>query len=298
MAAIPRFAAPNGKIVAFGTPMIQFEATVEVADNMYPGRLGTKGTTVADVVACSAIQPPSGWVGYEQTAINFKKDEPTDIYEVGDRVRMLRGNHFIVNGRLAKGCKVIDDQLVANWTAGEVVGPVIPAPGGIFLGIPFTKNATEKSTFLELPAGVVVTPMSFIEVTTAVAGATIDVGLLSSESGGDTDGFIDGASCAATGIVAINAVDETAANNTLGVLLVEADIKSADSTALYQTVGKWPGYVGDGVAKTIVYQTSDHDVAGTIWLHLLHPNLRVVGSAQEEVDATAASNDVLVENYL
>lgn len=90
-------------------------------------------------------------------------------------------------------------------------------------------GASEVDTGYDLPVGAIVTDC-FINVRTAEATAstkTIDVGILASETG-DADGFIDGASTAATGII-LPAVTVTtgsntkffAATNTIGALLAD-----------------------------------------------------------------------------
>lgn len=64
-------------------------------------------------------------------------------------------------------------------------------------------DGAETDSSIDLPTPAVVTGI-FLEVLTAEATGgtkTLDVGLLSSESGGDADGFLDGASVAATGTV-------------------------------------------------------------------------------------------------
>lgn len=90
-------------------------------------------------------------------------------------------------------------------------------------------SGSEVDTGWDLPADAVVLDV-FLKVTAAEATGTtktIDVGLLSSETGGDADGFIDGLSVAATGIKQPNFVltvgsNETylgaAATHTLGAL--------------------------------------------------------------------------------
>jgi hypothetical protein len=66
------------------------------------------------------------------------------------------------------------------------------------------KNDTdEHDTGYDLKAGDIVKNV-YVQVFTAEATATtktIDVGMLSSESGGDADGYLDGVSTAATGMV-------------------------------------------------------------------------------------------------
>jgi len=65
--------------------------------------------------------------------------------------------------------------------------------------IPFTASPTEKDTGYDLPGTAVVLDV-LIEVTTAEAGVTMDVGLLSTEPGGDVDGFVSGIGLGSTGI--------------------------------------------------------------------------------------------------
>ena len=115
-----------------------------------------------------------------------------------------------------------------------------------------------------------------IKVDTAVAGATIDVGTYSTADG-DADGFLDGERCSVAGLVEHNNVDDTAANNTLGALLVETDIKSADSPALYASIPT--GYLVPDGGKEVTYTTTNHDVAGEIF-----PNYRQSGSYPSRKD--------------
>jgi len=67
--------------------------------------------------------------------------------------------------------------------------------------IPFTPSATEKDTGWDLPSTAVVIEV-LVEITTADPGITMDVGLLSTETGGDADGFLDGVDVGSVGIVA------------------------------------------------------------------------------------------------
>jgi hypothetical protein len=67
--------------------------------------------------------------------------------------------------------------------------------------IDHTGGSAEQDTGFDFAAGDIIQDV-WVEVVTAEATGTtkeIDVGLLSSESGGDTDGFIDGLSVATTG---------------------------------------------------------------------------------------------------
>ena len=75
---------------------------------------------------------------------------------------------------------------------------------------------TEYDFGINLPAGMLVLPNPSIKVITVDATETLDVGILASESNGDADGFIDGLSVAAAGIVQATLADGAA---TVGTFL-------------------------------------------------------------------------------
>lgn len=77
--------------------------------------------------------------------------------------------------------------------------------------------AAEQDTGLDFPAGSLVLPTPFLRVTALDATETMDWGLLSSESGGDADGFMVAASVNAAGTVPGLLVG----TDTLGALLKE-----------------------------------------------------------------------------
>jgi hypothetical protein len=76
--------------------------------------------------------------------------------------------------------------------------------------------ASEVDTGLDLPAGSVLVPGAHVRVTTADSGITLEAGVLSSESGGDADGFFDAVSLASAASVAPTL---SGATPTLGALL-------------------------------------------------------------------------------
>lgn len=195
---------------------------------------------------------------------------------------------------LATGTVATKKDPLLSWSGGQVV-PGVSMGGRYAMKIPFTKNTSETDTGVDLPAGVLVTG-AIIQVTTAAASGTIDVGILSTESGGDADGFIDGASCAATGFTVLNRVDESDAANTLGVLLREAALKSADTTALYYRVPI--EYKTDGTAKSVCYTTSNHTIAGNILLFIESPGIQLVGKAEKSVSAASAAADLQVRTLI
>lgn len=92
--------------------------------------------------------------------------------------------------------------------------------------VPISAATTGERTYaFTFPVGAIVKRV-YLDVATAEATAsdkTIDVGLLSSETAGDADGFLDGASTAAANVVSGNMV---ASARTLGVLLYEGTAAS------------------------------------------------------------------------
>jgi len=92
-----------------------------------------------------------------------------------------------------------DHTLVIPWAAADVTA------------------ATEYDTGFNLPVGAMVMPFTAIRVTVVDATETIDVGLLSSETGGDADGFVVAASVATLGTIKGALVG----TDTLGALLKE-----------------------------------------------------------------------------
>jgi hypothetical protein len=191
-------------------------------------------------------------------------------------------------GGLAAGTVAAKGDPLLSW--GAKVVPAVQLGGKYAVKIPFSKSTDETDTGIDLPAGVLVTG-ALVQVTTAVSGATIDVGIDSGEAGGDADGFLDGVSCAATGFVA-PVVDNTAdGSNTLGALISDT-IKSADSPALFYRAPV--ALKTDGTAKSITYKTTNHDIAGNILLFVESPGIELVGRCEKSVSAANAAADIQV----
>lgn len=141
------------------------------------------------------------------------------------------------------------------------------------LVLPFgASDNAETDTGFDLPAGLLVTD-AFIKVTTTDASETIDVGLLSSESGGDADGFVLATSVANSGYVNQFGVVTNGTNidyiaHTAGRgAYLKQGIAGADAVA---TVGGvQPRYLlTDGTAKSITYTGSSGSdtAAGYVYL--------------------------------
>lgn len=131
-------------------------------------------------------------------------------------------------------------------------------------------NTVETDSGQDLAKDEVVTDV-LVEVVTAVASATIDVGLLSSETGGDMDGFADAVSAATAGFIrpgvthtngtTTDFVSAVTRGTLLATFLVGSD--AAASPGFYAE----KSHRGDGVAKSLVHNTSNHAIAG--YVHIL-----------------------------
>jgi len=291
------FVEPDNKIIAYAPNTVLIQEEKAEATTIKPGMVVMKGTNDDDVVICDGVtKAPFGVAGYEQSflgAASSTSNRPANVdtaYAKDARVPVLGGGGFVAMMHLAPGVGTVKGDLLASWGGGTVV-PVVPMPGGLGVRIPFVKNATEFDTGVDLPEGIIVSDV-IVEVTTKVANATIDIGLLSTEdnNGGDADGFIDGESCAATGFVKHNLVDGTATNNTLGTYLVEAVIKSDDTTALFYSPPTF--HVVGGGQVSVSYTTSDSaNLAGNFYMVCAAPGFQIVGRAEETLAVATATVD-------
>lgn len=142
-------------------------------------------------------------------------------------------------------------------------------------------DATEFDTGFDLATNQAVLPQGVgVYVETLDATETIEVGILSTESGGDADGFIDALSLASAVFVSADATITTgsntkfvAANPTLGALLADHQA----GTDVDQDEGMWHPklYICNGTAKSIslTVTTGTDTGAGFIILPTLIPNL-------------------------
>ncbi len=282
------FQTPTNRIIERGTPLT-IEMEVETATNMYAGRLVQAGTTAAEVVVCDgATKPPVGWLGWENTAGEFRPATPSTIYTVNHMAAVHFGGKFIINAKLGVGFVATRGDILIPWNDGTLA-PAIKLREGWGVKVGFIKKTSEFTTGVVLPSGIMVNDV-IVEVVTN-ASATIDIGLLASESG-DADGFIDGEDLTTAGFVNHNLVDGTAANITLGVLLDEAQIKSADGTALYTPVKNF--YLVGATAKKVTYTTSDATVTGNFYIEVMSKATMPVAKAMVAADASAAAANILV----
>lgn len=278
--------------VIIGETPRRVDLNVETAANMYPGRLATRGTTDFDLQVATALLPPAGWLGYGHANSAAKPATRDTIYVADTVVPLHRGGDFQVRSKLAAGASVSRYQLLANWAAGHVIGPVTKGDGGIWLSVPFVKKISVEDTTIDLPATMVVKDL-LVEVTTAVASGEIDIGILAGEAGGDEDGFVDGLSCAAEGIFRPKAAltaggSETYYSATTRGVLLQTFLAGSNAV---EDVGTYEEkeHLCDGTAKSLTYTTTDHAIAGNFHILLVHPNFQIVAQADETVDASAAA---------
>ena len=311
------FVEPDNKIIAYAPNTVLIQEEKAEATTIKPGMVVMKGTNDDDVVICDGVtKAPFGVAGYEQSflgAASSTSNRPANVdtaYAKDARVPVLGGGGFVAMLHLAPGVGTVKGDLLASWGGGTVV-PVVPMPGGYGVRIPFVKKTDEFDTGVDLPEGIIVSDV-IVEVTTKVANATIDIGLLFAEdnNGGDADGFLDGESCAAKGFVKHNTVALTsaAATLTLGDYFKEADIKDATATDGAQTY-RVPNYhvVGSGQVSVSYTTTNSANLAGNFYMVCAAPGFQIVGRAEETLapvtekvnDANVfVSQDVMARVYI
>lgn len=134
------------------------------------------------------------------------------------------------------------------------------------ISISSAPTGAEQDTTVNLPAKAVVLDV-LLDVTTAeVTGGTptMSVGLLSSESGGDADGFLVGVSCASTGLkrgvatVTAGSNEAYLSATTRGVLLGSFTAGS-DAATDVGTVYERPHLSDSVTAKSITYTAGSND---------------------------------------
>jgi hypothetical protein len=295
------FVKPANKIVVAATDSTFYtEYKLEAATNAYAGRLMMQGTNADDVVVADGVTyMPLGFLGYEQsfmgsTSMVSNRPATVDtIYLINAKVPVLMGGGFWVVAAVPAGVEVRKGDMLAPWGGGLLV-PVVPMMGGYALRVAFTKKTAEFDTGLDIPAGMLVRDV-IVKPSTVDASGTIDIGLLSTESGGAADGFVDTESLATAGFVNHINGNSTAANNTLGSLLTMATVKSADGTALYADL---PKFHKVATAVSISYTTSNHTVAGHFYIVMNGEGFQPVAVAEETLSATAAVTDLMVRSLI
>jgi len=296
------FIAPTNDVVQ-GTDRNGLIEQLRVGSNataaqMLPGRLVSRDVGDYDVKEGGALLAPEGWIGYASASPDHKPATMDTAYAVGNDLAIHNGCGFRVRASLAKGCSVVKGDQLANWTNGQVIGPMMVVEGGLAVGIPFSaSDNSETTTYIELPADLLVTGL-IVDVATVDAGETIAVGLLSSEANGDADGFAAGVSVATAlkvrpGATVTDDTEVYISASTRGAFLVDTFTAGA---ATLTDVGTYVEqvYRCDGTAKTVTYTGSagSDTAAGKIWLVLAAEGLQLVARAVKTADATSGSVNV------
>lgn len=126
----------------------------------------------------------------------------------------------------------------------------------VVISISSTPTGAEQDTGIDLPAKAIITNVALNVTTAEATGATktMHVGLLSSESGGDADGFLVSASCATTGVKIPSLVSGSV---TRGALIKETVTGSGSATHSSPI----PFSAGSVTAKSISYTAGSNDWA-------------------------------------
>lgn len=135
--------------------------------------------------------------------------------------------------------------------------------------IPFSALAAETDSGVDIPIGTLIKDAK-IFVRTLDAGETLDVGLLSSESGGDADGFLDGISVNAAGWVeplayTVGSNETFLATILYGVLMGSFAVGTDVNTDTGVADLRGHQVTGSG-AQSVTYTGSAGGAAGEIYL--------------------------------
>lgn len=175
---------------------------------------------------------------------------------------------------------------------------MVTQAGAKSVKLPFVTSNNETSTGFTIPKGAVLREV-VIENNAAVTGGHIAVGIYSGETGGDPDGFCGGGASLAggsptfgrdlntTGMLGCHAVIVTATKLVspnfylgafhVGVLLARGSVGNDDAGAAGHAGNyfRYP-FIGNGVAKTVVYTTNAYTGAHG-HIHLLFDELNIGG---------------------
>lgn len=174
---------------------------------------GTGKRTILNAITfASATNPLTPTRGL----ISFAIDSTTPLADSADLYIMAPGGQFVV----ARSVKAGSPTEIWVDTAQRNQHLILP------FDISDTTHSVETDTGFDFTTGMILAPYPVILVTAADTGETLNVGLLSTESGGDADGLIVGISVAALGTVNANMVTSP----TLGVLFRELTTSTAADT--------------------------------------------------------------------
>lgn len=178
-------------------------------------------------------------------SIAFSIDSVTPLESTVDAYIMAPGGQFVI----ARGIKSGDPTEVWVDTAERNQNMVVP------FNIADTTATTETDTGFNFVAGMVIMPHPAIFVTAIDATETIDVGLLSGESGGDADGFLALLSVGTLGAVS----GSMTSTPTVGALLRETVTADAGTAQMRK-----PNVIAAAVSLTYTLTAGSDTGAGYI----------------------------------
>lgn len=232
----------------------------------------TAGTPTRVAIYDSSDVAASNPKSISSGAISFRTAESVssvDIYGF-----TTSGVPFIVKGVEAGGQPCQDILIDPHQAYGTLVIPFDIDDTEITANSEFDTGFDLATNQLVLPHGM------GVKVDTADSGMTVDVGILSSESGGDADGFIDGVSLTSAvfvrAVITITTGSNTkfaAANPTLGALV--ADHQAGTDVDQDEGMFHQKPFRCDGTAKSIslTLSASTDTGSGYAIIPIFRPNL-------------------------
>lgn len=121
------FRYPNNDVTIGGEKQAEFytiNASATVAECL-PGVLVKIGAKSNEVVECDASGNAIGFLGYQDTAAEWRPETVTTAYAVGDRVAVLRGAGRRQMGYLASGQSVAAGEPLARAASGQLTAGTI-----------------------------------------------------------------------------------------------------------------------------------------------------------------------------
>lgn len=176
---------------------------------------GTSKKTLLNAITAASLTNP---ISATRGNLSFAIDSVSPLESTVDLYGMAPGGQFFI----ARSVKAGDPAEV--WIDTRSRDHALILPFDITADM---TAATEYDTGFDFPTNTMIMPWPTILVTAADSGITIDAGLLSSESGGDADGFIIAASVAS----AVGVTTKLLATATLGALLRESVADSGSATS-------------------------------------------------------------------
>lgn len=116
------FRQPNNDVAIGGERNVEYYTigSTATAAKCLPGVLVKKGATDAEVIECDSSGNAIGYLGYQDTAAEYRPATILTAYAVGDRVAVLRGAGRRQMGYLASGQNVANGALLARAADGQL----------------------------------------------------------------------------------------------------------------------------------------------------------------------------------